>query len=134
MRIVVDTNVFISGVFFGGYPRKVLESIIHRSVLGYATQEIVDEYNEIILEMIVRKSGKLSPDIMQTFVEHLELIEAQTEIHICRDPEDDKFIGCALDSGAMYIVSGDKDLLSLQKYNHVTIVTAKEFCDCYLRE
>ena len=48
MRIVVDTNVLISGVFFGGMPGKVLRAIINKEIIACATEEIIDEYNEIV--------------------------------------------------------------------------------------
>ena len=43
MRIVVDTNVLISGVFFGGYPKKILEAVVHQEITACATSEIIDE-------------------------------------------------------------------------------------------
>jgi len=49
---------------------------------------------------------------------------------VCSD--DDKFLGCAIDSKALYIVSGDKDLLTLEKYKDIEIITAREFCNRYL--
>jgi len=87
MKIVIDTNVVISGTFFGGYPRTIINAV---------------------------------------------LIEPQSIIHISRDPDDDKFISCAKDSQALYIVSGDKDLLVLKCYDNIQIITASEFCEKYL--
>ena len=55
MKIVVDTNVIISGVFFGGAPQRVLNAIVSSKVTACATTEIVDEYLEIVDEMIARK-------------------------------------------------------------------------------
>lgn len=62
----------------------------------------------------------------------MEIIEAKTKVEISRDPDDDKFIGCAKDGKALYIVSGDKDLLVLEKYEDIEIITANEFCEKYL--
>lgn len=62
----------------------------------------------------------------------VNLIEANTKVNVCRDPDDDKFLGCAIDSKALYIVSGDKDLLTLEKYKDIEIITAREFCNRYL--
>lgn len=59
-----------------------------------------------------------------------KIIEKKTNIDVCRDPDDDKFIECAVDSKALYIVSGDKDLLDISEYEGIQI-TAKEFCDRY---
>ena len=56
------------------------------------------------------------------------------QIDICRDPDDNKFLECAVDAKAIYIVSGDKDLLTLEKYANVEIITAREFCDRYISQ
>ena len=61
-----------------------------------------------------------------------QVIEPITHLHLCRDPDDDKFLGCAKDAKALYIVSGDKDLLVLEKFENVEIVTAKDFCERYM--
>ena len=51
-----------------------------------------------------------------------------------RDPDDDKFLGCAKDAKALYIVSGDKDLLVLEKFEDVEIITAKAFWERYTQQ
>lgn len=132
MKIVVDTNVLISGVFFGGFPRQILSSIVEKKLSAFATTEIIDEYEEIVQEMISRKQGHLNRDILSPLIRALEIVESVSNIQISRDPDDDKFINCAKDANALYIVSGDKDLLVLQQYENIQIVTAKEFYERYL--
>ena len=132
MKIVIDTNVVISGVFFGGYPRKILESVYRLKTTACATPEIIDEYNAIVGEMIQRKQGNLRSDILSGLIARLEIIDPISEISVCRDPDDDKFIGCAVDGKAVFIVSGDKDLLSLESYKDIEIITAADFCSRYL--
>ena len=132
MRIVVDTNVIISGVFFGGAPAEVLKAIVTNKVTACASKQIVEEYIEIVNEMISRKQGRLNSDILLMLIESLEMIKPKTHIEISRDPDDDKFIECAKDADALYIVSGDKDLLVIKQYENIKIITAKEFCDNYL--
>jgi putative PIN family toxin of toxin-antitoxin system len=132
MKIVVDTNVLISGVFFGGFPRQVLSSIVEKRISAFATTEIVNEYEDVVHEMISRKQGHLNLEILSPLVGALEIIESVSNIQASRDPDDDKFINCAKDAHALYIVSGDKDLLVLQQYDNIQIITAKEFCERYL--
>lgn len=132
MRIVVDTNVIISGVFFGGAPGEVLKAIVSNKVTACASKQIVEEYIEIVNEMISRKQGKLNSDILLMLIESLEMIKPKIHVKISRDPDDDKFIECAKDADALYIVSGDKDLLVIKQYENIKIITAKEFCDNYL--
>ena len=62
----------------------------------------------------------------------LDIVDPVTRVEVCRDPDDNKFISCAIDSRALYVVSGDKDLLVIGEYDGVDIVTAAEFCSRYL--
>ena len=134
MKIVVDTNVLISGVFFGGYPKKILSASVDGKIRVCASMEILNEYQEIIQEMVQRKQGHIDVSILNPLIQSMEIIEPASKIEICRDPDDDKFINCAKDAQAMYIVSGDKDLLVIQQFENISIVTAKEFCERYLSE
>lgn len=133
MKIVVDTNVVISGVFFGGNPRQIVEAIVNGNINAYATTEIVDEYMGIIESMIERKQGRLNQSILSPFFSSLKMIESKTVVEVSRDPDDDKFIECAVDAEALYIVSGDNDLLDIGQYEGIQIITAKEFCEKYLK-
>ena len=63
MKIVIDTTVLVSGVFFGGFPRKILDAVIEKHMTACATTEIIDEYEEIIQEMIRRKQGHINKNI-----------------------------------------------------------------------
>ena len=131
MRIVIDTNVLVSGVFFGGFPRKILSAVVSRKITACATAEIINEYEEIVQEMIDRKQGHIDSAILSPLIQVLEVIEPITHVEICRDPDDDKFLGCAKDSHALYIVSGDKDLLVIEEYENIQIMTAKDFYKKY---
>ncbi len=133
MRIVVDTNVLISGIFFGGFPEKILRASVEGKIRACASMEILNEYQEIIREMVRRKQGNIDVSILNPLIRSMEVIEPASKTEICRDPDDDKFINCARDAQAMYIVSGDKDLLVIQQFENISIVTAKEFCERYLK-
>lgn len=134
MRIVVDTNVLISGVFFGGIPRQILSAIVGNRITACATTEIINEYDEIVCEMINRKQGKINKDILTPLIQSFEIVEPVTHVELSRDPDDDKFLGCAKDAKALYIVSGDKDLLVLEHFENIEIVTAKTFYEKYLNQ
>jgi len=59
-------------------------------------------------------------------------VEARSEIHLRHNPDDDKFIASANSAKAIYIVSGDKDLLVVEQYKDIEVITAKAFCERYL--
>lgn len=132
MRIVIDTNVVISGTFFGGYPRKVIEAAVKSDVKACASVDIVQEYRETVDEMIAKGQGKLDRKVLNLLMLALEMVEPQKKIKASRDGDDDMFIDCAKEAKALFIVSGDKDLLVLGEYEGIEIVTAREFCERYL--
>lgn len=82
--------------------------------------------------MIKRKQGNLDNNSFTKFISRLEIKEQVSHDIVSRDPEDDKFINCALDTKSLFIVSGDNDLLVLKKYKDIEIITAQEFCKKYL--
>ena len=127
MRIVVDINVIASAVYFGGKSYDLLKLIMEEKVSAIASKEIVDEYEEI-LARLQHKFPKLSKSIpFQEIVGKLTVIKVSSDIRICRDSEDDKFISCAVDGRCIYIVSGDNDLLSLKDYDGIEIITVAQF-------
>ncbi len=59
----------------------------------------------------------------------MRVINVSTRIDVCRDPDDNKFIECAVDSKCYYVISGDKDLLTVKEYEGIEIVTVAEFLE-----
>ena len=127
MKIVIDTNVFISAVFFGGLPLQVLQSVISKQNDAYISPEIWDEYNDVIERMTKKYPSRLKQQLIDEVFKLFKVIIPSSEISICRDSDDDKFISCALDAECMYIVSGDDDLLSLRNVDDIGICTPSEF-------
>jgi len=124
--------LILTGVFFGGKPRIILESIVRGDITAFASKAIIEEYSETVQELSGGKHGAPSQEAVSSFVASLNIVEPRTKVMASRDPDDDKFIECAIDSGALYIISGDKDLLVLEKYKGVTMITAADFVSKYL--
>ena len=127
MKIVVDTNVIASAIFFGGKPFQLLCHIMEGRVDVVASKEIVDEYEEIVLRLQQKYPAINTKIPLQDILAKLEIIRISSDIHISRDPDDDKFISCALDGKCIYIVSGDVDLLTIGKYGDIEILTVVDF-------
>ena len=66
MKIVIDTNVLISAAFFGGIPRKVIQTVVEGKTIACANKLIVNEYEEIKEEMLLYKKGNLRDDIFDS--------------------------------------------------------------------
>ena len=92
-----------------------------------ASKEIVDEYEEIVLRL-KQKYHRIDTRIpLQELLSKFEIIRVSSDIQASRDPDDNKFISCAVDGKCLYIVSGDDDLLSVGNYGDVEILTVAEF-------
>ena len=131
MRIVIDTNVIASAIFFGGRPRQLLELLMKRQLEVYVTKEILIEYQETCDELCSRYPDKPLYLPLNLVIAACKLIEPKTVLTICRDADDNKFIECAVDANCLYIVSGDKDLLSIRQYQKIQILTVADFLDYY---
>ena len=127
MRVVLDTNVLISGIFWGGVPQKILDAWERRQFEAYATLEMLEEYQEII----ARKSrhARLDPRLITNGIaSRFHLVDPVELAHqICDDPDDDMFIACAISAGATHIVSGDNKLLSTSPLLACDVVTPRAF-------
>ena len=129
MRIVIDTNVLVSAVFFGGRPGEVLDLVLRRRLEAVATARIIAEYQATIECLLERYGGAHLRLSIMPILAAMEVIPQTDNVHVCRDPDDDKFISCAVDGKCIYIVSGDKDLLAVEKYNDVEILTVAQFLE-----
>ena len=132
MKIVIDTNIVASAIFFGGRPRKLLEELLINNLEAVASPEILIEYQETFDELRSRYPDKPVRIPLATIISACSLINPAAHYQICRDPDDDKFIDCAVAGKCIYIVSGDNDLLSLGTFKNVEIVTVSEFFSRYL--
>lgn len=128
MRLVVDTNVLVSGIFWGGIPHRLLSAWIAGEMEVCATPQVLEEYCEVIDRLAVRCDRQDLAKRWKSFLfEHLTLIEESRQYQGVRDPKDDKFISCALSAGASFLVSGDDDLLAIGKVESVKIIKVADW-------
>ena len=132
MKIVIDTNVVVSALFFGGKPQELLRHAITGALDVFVSKEIVKEYNELIKRITDKYSGKKELFSINDFLSKCSVVYPSRKIDICRDCDDNKFLECALEAKCLYIVSGDNDLLALKHFEDVEIVTVAEFFDRFL--
>lgn len=129
-KVVLDSNVLISAIVFGGKPRQILQSII-RGKVGLADLEVILE--EVKAVLTGRKFQFPSPVVHAVMTEiriMSELVEPQVRIDkIKRDPDDNRVLECAVESKADCIVSGDMDLLKLGSFKGISIVNPTGFIE-----
>ncbi len=134
MRIVLDTNVFVSGVFFAGPPFKILEAWRDGRVKLLVSREILIEYQQVGERLAKQFPGVELGPILNLLTFTADIISApDLPERICSDSDDDKFLACAVAGNAKCIVSGDKHLLDVSGYRGVKVVRPRTFLDEYLK-
>ena len=134
-RLVIDSNVFISGLISGGgAPALILRAIRHKRAIHLVSDPIVEEYLRVLDYPRIRKFRKISDafvaDIAAYLVHQTERVELVTTMQLSPDRDDDVFLTTAVDGHANLLITGDKaDLLSLQEVEGIPIVSAREALD-----
>ena len=129
-RVVVDTNVFASS-FFGGNPRAIVDLWKTGEITLCLSRAIVEEYVEVLRRLGLQNERELG-ELLALFARGFSVqFTAKTpELHVVKeDPDDDKFIECAVALSAEVIISGDRALTEIKNYMGIRIVTPKEFLD-----
>ena len=132
MKIVLDANIFISALFWGGNPKKVLERAINKTDELYISKEILEEIEDVIGRPKFHAEKEKIEYIIKSIEDISEKITSKIKIKKgSRDIKDNKYIECAMTADADYIISGDIHLLELKQYKKIKIVTAKEYLDIF---
>jgi putative PIN family toxin of toxin-antitoxin system len=135
MKVVIDTNVFISGVFFHGPPYQILKAWHDGRIQLVTSENIFEEYLRVG-EILSKKF----PQVQLNTILRLLAIEAEFSPVfglpecVCEDPDGDKFLASALSSKTKVIISGDKHLLKASGYHGIEVVSPGIFVKKYLEK
>jgi uncharacterized protein len=133
VNAVVDTNVLVSGIFWAGKPGRILQHWKDGRFFLLATTDILDEYIRVISGIGV-KQPDLASDWTDFISKNVLIVLKTTSLNICRDPNDNKFLECAVSAKADCIVSGDDDLLSIRRVQGTPILKASTFLSRYFKQ
>jgi putative PIN family toxin of toxin-antitoxin system len=126
MRILVDTNVIISGLIAKGACFEILEDVVY-SHTPLITPYILAECREVLLSKF-HLSRTTVKSLLHVVERHFKRGTASTKpLNVCRDPDDNQILADALINKAELILSGDKDLLSMEEYEGIRIIGPKDY-------
>ena len=133
MRAVLDTNVVMSAIFFGGDPRMIVRAALSHRIELVATRAVMNEYREIAARLQKTYPGVSCRRPLAILESALKMVRPATLSGcVCRDPDDDAIVSCALGGRAKIICSGDEDLLALNGYRGLDIMKPREFKNRHL--
>ena len=133
MKIVLDTNVFISGIFFSGPPTQTLRAWKNKRLQIILSQDILIEYQRVAESLTLKYPSIDILPIIELVTVHGQFVDTKNvDITVCEDPDDNKFIECAIASDTKIIVSGDKHLLKIKGFKGIKVHKPREFVEIYL--
>ncbi|KKP80976.1 MAG: Toxin-antitoxin system toxin component, PIN family [Candidatus Levybacteria bacterium GW2011_GWB1_35_5] len=130
LRIVNDTNVWLSALYFSGKPAQIVHLIEEKNLISVTSQPILNELNE---KMIVDfQTPAFAANGTISYIESLsEFVSIQGRDFGIRDQADNMVLETAILGKCNFLITGDKDLLTLKKYNNLGIITPSQFLNQY---
>ncbi|MGA1796737.1 MAG: putative toxin-antitoxin system toxin component, PIN family [bacterium] len=132
MKVVLDTNVLISALFWQGPPHNLLKLIEKGDLTLCLTPLLIEELRDVLkrpfFSSFITTHKTSSEKLIAAIFEIAELYpDKAIEAVIKDDPDDDKVLSCALVSGAKFIITGDTHILNLTKWADISILTPQQF-------
>lgn len=134
-RVVIDTNVLVSGIIQkSGFPHAVVKSWENGNIICITSLPMIEEVTRVLnYPKIKNNYGLNADDISQTTLNLLKysiVIDNPPAVDVVKeDSQDNKVLSTAIEGKANYIVSGDSHLLNLKGYKGIEIITPKRFCE-----
>ena len=130
LKIVLDTNILVSAILFGGKTKLILEKAIHGEIRLCISGPILDELSGVLQR---RKFG-YSPELVQVMLKELtdlsDFVDPSTAIDVVlEDREDNRILECAVEAEANYIITGNFHLLKLKRYRNIEILNPGAFLE-----
>ena len=132
MRVVIDTNIFVSS-FFGGKPRKIIDLWKEGKITLCLSKDILNEYIEVLHRIGLQDEVELE-ELLSLFTKSFNILftTKTPRIKVVKDdPDDDKFIECAVALKAEVIITGDKAIEVIEEYMDIKILTPQQFLKIY---
>jgi putative PIN family toxin of toxin-antitoxin system len=125
-KVVLDTNILVSALLFKGELAGIVDLWKKGRIIPVLSKETFAEFKAVLEYPKFSLTGQeIKMIIEEEVLPFFEITETKDRINgVCRDPDDDKFISCAVSASADFIVSGDRDLLDMGKYESVKIISA----------
>ena len=125
--VVLDTNIFISSVFWEGSSYRVVKKAISQEIIVFVSDEIIKEIRKVLARDFSLEKQEID-DIINSVAYFTHLIKPKEKVEVVKeDPDDDRILECALACRAKFIISYNKHLLKLKTFRGIKIVTPEEF-------
>ena len=132
MKVVIDTNVFVSS-FFGGNPKKIIDLWKNEEIVLCLSKDILDEYIDVLQRVGLQDENEIE-ELLSLFAKGFNILFTTKTPKIKAvkgDPDDDKFLECAVALKAEVIITGNKALKTMDEYMGIKILNPHQFLNTY---
>ncbi len=126
LKVVLDTNILISAIAFGGKPEEVLNLVLDEKIIAVTSPILLAEFQEVYNKNFPLKFVDFELTL-ERIEEIFKMVKPKRSLKIVRDEDDNRVLEAAVEGFCKFIITGDKDLLDLENYQNIKIVTAEQF-------
>ena len=128
MKLVLDTNVFISGIFWTGSSNKILELWKEEKFTLITSMDIISEIIGVLNDFKIQLPPQMITEWAELILKNSTVVEPKEKISaVSEDPSDNKFLETAVTGSADFIISQDNHLLKLKEFNSIKLLTPDDF-------
>lgn len=126
IRVVLDTNILVSAILFGGKPEKIMSLVIEEKLTGVTSSILISELKEVFSKKFPSSQSDLQI-ILKNIEDIFTIVQPKKTINIVKDEDDNRVLEAAIEGKCNYIVTGDKELLKLNSFKGIKILTSDDF-------
>lgn len=131
-KIVLDTNLIISALIFGGKPEQVYNLVLEKQIIGITSSILLAELTEVLTKKFNFESIRVE-QLEKIIKKHFKMVNPKQTVKILQDIDDNRVLEAAAEGKCSYIVTGDKDLLTLKTFHQIRILTPNDFLEIIQR-
>lgn len=126
ISVILDTNILISALGFGGKPREVLQLALDNQIKAFISPILLAEFEDVVTKKFPILSQNLER-INKRIRKKFKIVKPKASLNILSDDDDNRVLEAAVEGKCKYIITGDKELLDLENFRDIKIVTAGQF-------
>jgi putative PIN family toxin of toxin-antitoxin system len=133
-KVVIDTNIYISAIFWNGKPREVIDLGRDGKITIFTSLDIENEIAGKLKTTFKLAEEDVNQILLDFSTFTLPIRISKQLIVVQDDPDDNKFIECAVECKANYIISGDRHLLNLKEYEGIKLIKSSDFLKVFYKQ
>lgn len=130
VKVLLDTNIIISALGFGGKPREILQLVLDKQIKAITSSILLAELEDVITKkfpLLSTNFERINKQIRKKF----KIVKPKVSLHIIKDEDDNRVLEAAVEGMCDYIITGDNELLELSLFKNIKIVSANQFLNFF---